>query len=43
VFAIAGALFGISLLYHVTPIEMLHWHNIFQRWVLPPAKYRLIT
>src|SRR5215467_8045000 len=27
---IAVSIFGITALHHLTPIEMLHWHNIFQ-------------
>jgi signal transduction histidine kinase len=26
----AAAILGITALHHLTPIEMLHWHNIFQ-------------
>jgi two-component system, NtrC family, sensor histidine kinase HydH len=43
VLAIAVALLGISLLHHVTPISMLHWHNIFQHLYYLPIVFAALS
>jgi signal transduction histidine kinase len=43
VLAIAVALFGISVLHHLTPIEMLHWHNIFQHLYYFPIIFAALS
>jgi signal transduction histidine kinase len=43
ILVIAGALLGISLLHHLTPISMLHWHNIFQHLYYLPIVFAALS
>src|SRR5215470_635029 len=43
ILVIAVALSGISVLHHVTPISMLHWHNIFQHLYYIPIIFAALS
>src|SRR5215467_5531922 len=40
---IAVSIFGITALHHLTPIEMLHWHNIFQHLYYLPIVFASLS
>lgn len=43
VLVIAVSMLGISGLHHITPIAMLHWHNIFQHLYYFPVIYAALS
>src|SRR5437016_5340841 len=40
---IALSTLGVTVLHHLTPIEMLHWHNIFQHLYYLPIVFGALS